>query len=544
MLASTKFSARGAAADALHPNVGGRQSLFLRVLILAVALSSPVWGQQTPDRGLDPATRDKIDDVIDNIFEPEAVLRVPLRQSKLIRTKLDIKRVSAADPAIVDIVAFDTREIELIGKGTGTTTVTLWLGTGAEATLLSVLVKVEADRTVNERRRLEYGELQDALNELFPGSKLRLFPVADKIIVTGQARDAEEAQQILSVVRDRGSFGGQWGGGIYGSVSAQGAAAEPFPDGSQLPQSGVVSLLRIPGEQQVMLRVRIAELNRTAARSMGVDLEGSIKDFLFSSMLAGSPNLFLNGTFSEASFDVAISALEQHGVAKILAEPNLVTLSGQTATFLAGGEFPVPTVVGVDGVGAATTEFKGFGAQLTFTPTVLDKDRIRLQVAPQFSSLSAANSVNGIFGLNTRSAVTTVDLREGQVLAIAGLISDQQEGARTRIPFFGALPGVGLLFTNKQVTRSESELLIVVTPEIVSPLEPCDAPTLLPGMEVTEPNDFDLYLRNQIEGREGRHHRSTVWPVYRDRMLHPQMHARGYQASEGYFMNGPSGLSQ
>ncbi|MCL4204477.1 MAG: pilus assembly protein N-terminal domain-containing protein [Pirellulaceae bacterium] len=544
MLASTQLSAFGAVSDTLSQTFVRRKSLFVPVLILAVAVASPVWSQQNADRGLDPVTRDKIDDVIDDVFEPEAVLRVPLRQSKLIRTKLDIKRVSAADPAIVDIVAFDTREIELIGKGTGTTTVTLWLGTGAEARLLSVLVKVEADRTVNERRRLEYGELQGALNELFPGSKLRLFPIADKIIVTGQARDAEEAEQILAVVRSRGTMGGHWGWGGHGSISAQGAAAEPFPDASQLPQSGVVSLLRIPGEQQVMLRVRIAELNRTAARSMGVDLEGSIKDFLFSSTLAGSPNLFLNGTFSEASFGVAISALEQHGVAKILAEPNLVTLSGQTATFLAGGEFPVPTVVGVDGVGAATTEFKGFGAQLTFTPTVLDKDRIRLQVAPQFSSLSEANSVNGIFGLNTRSAVTTVDLREGQVLAIAGLIADQQEGARTRIPFFGALPGVGVLFANKQVTRSETELLIVVTPEIVSPLEPCDAPTLLPGMEVTEPNDFDLYLRNQIEGREGHHYRSTVWPVYRDRMLHPHMHARGYQASEGYFMNGPSGLSQ
>jgi pilus assembly protein CpaC len=196
-------------------------------------------------------------------------------------------------------------------------------------------------------------------------------------------------------------------------------------------------------------------------------------------------------------------------------------------------------------VGAASTYFKGFGAMLEFTPTVLDKNRIRLQVSPSFSSLNAANgnSQSGVPGLDTRAASTTVDLREGQVLAIAGLIQDTQHGERTRIPYLGLIPIAGTLFTNKGVTRAETELLIVVTPEIVSPLDPRCAPPLLPGMEVTEPNDFDLYFRNQIEGRSGEHYRSTVWPRYRDELIHPRLNASSRLKSEGYFVNGPSGLS-
>lgn len=518
--------------------------VFLTGMILGAA--APAFAQRKTDSALEPELCNKIDSVIENVVEPEAALRIPLRQSKLIRTKFDIKRVSAADPAVIDVVAFDTREIELIGKQVGSTTMTLWLRDETQTKLMSLLVKVDADKTGLERRRLEFGELQDELNEMFPGSKIRLFPVADKILVKGQARDAAEAERILSVLRRQGGSAGAYGA-LNGSVSAQGTAADPIPGGSPAGAASssfsVISMLTIPGEQQVMLKVRLAELNRTAARKLGVKVEGQIKDFLFGTNLAGQASTaFVNGTFSDASFKVALEALETHGVAKILAEPNLVTLSGQPATFIAGGEFPVPTVVGVDGVGAASTSFKGFGAQLEFTPTVLDKSRIRLHVSPTFSSINQANSVNGIFGLDTRAATTTVDLREGQVLAIAGLIQDQQSGASSRLPYLGAIPVAGALFTNKQVTRSESELLIVVSPEIVSALDPRSAPALLPGMEVTEPNDFDLYFRNQIEGRTNEQYRSTVWPKYRDRLVHPRIDL-SQQRADGYYVSGPCGLS-
>lgn len=513
---------------------------------IAYVLAIPVSAQSASEQ-LAPGIVSQIDGAIDDIIEPHAEITVPRRQSKLIRTSKDLRRISAADPSVVDIVAFDTREIELIGLEAGATSMTLWLGEGEEAEVLSFLVRVEADKLVNERRRLEYGELEDSLNELFPGSKIRLFPVSDKIVVKGYARDSEEAERILAMIRQQGGGGASAGAqaGVNG-ISAQGTAVEPYPDGSTVPESTIISMLTIPGEQQVMLKVRMAELNRTAARRLGVNLTAEVKEFLFRSALMGATggNMFFNGTFSESNFLVAVQALEEHGVAKILAQPNLVTLSGQTATFIAGGEFPVPTVVGIDGVGAATTHFQGYGTQLLFTPTIIDKDRIRLQVTPTFSQINQNNSVNGIPGLDTRSASTTVDLREGQVFAIAGLIQDTQVGTRARVPGLGIVPGLGWFFNAKETTRGETELIIIVSPEIVSALNPEDAPPLLPGMEMTEPNDFDFYIRSQIEGRPCDNYRSTIWPKYRDLLIHPRLNAKTVRQSEGYYCNGPTGLSE
>jgi pilus assembly protein CpaC len=343
----------------------------------------------------------------------------------------------------------------------------------------------------------------------------------------------------MSVIRG----GGPNTNPFAGDVANQGLAAEPFPQGSQLPPSSVISMISVPGEQQVMLKVRIAELKRNAVRQMGVSFDVDIGEFFLSSMLGGAGNALINGTFDEDSFNLILGMLEQHGVAKILAQPNLVTLSGKTATFIAGGQFAVPTVVGVGGAQAATTSFQGFGTQLTFTPTVLDKDRIRLQVNPQFSSINAENSVNGIFGVDTRGASTVVDLREGQVLAIAGLIQEQQSGARSRVPYLGAIPGLGLLFNDKNTTKEETELVMIVSPEIVHAMEPEEAPSLLPGMELTEPTDYDFFMRSQIEGRPNCNHRSTVWPKYRDQLINPRLYLSNYFSTENFYVQGPHGLS-
>ncbi|MCA9000106.1 MAG: type II and III secretion system protein, partial [Planctomycetaceae bacterium] len=242
-------------------------------------------------------------------------------------------------------------------------------------------------------------------------------------------------------------------------------------------------------------------------------------DFMLTSIVPPfGGNAVASGTFDNASFTAFIKFLASNGSAKILAEPNLVTLSGKPATFLSGGEFAVPTVVGVGGAQAATTTFKGFGTQIDFLPTVLDKDRIRLQVNPTFSSINRNNSVQGIFGLDTRTASTTVDLREGQVLAIAGLLQEEQRGDNARVPGLGDIAGLGNLFADRTISRDETELLILVSPELVHALEPEEAPCILPGMEVTEPNDLDFFFYGDIEGRADCHHRSTVWPLYKSRL--------------------------
>jgi pilus assembly protein CpaC len=336
--------------------------------------------------------------------------------------KQNVSRASIADPSVVETTPFTTRELELIGKTPGRTTISVWLGDESAEELFSFVVHVTPQTRDLSVRDTEIKKLEQQVSRLFPNSFIRLIPVADKIIVKGQAKDAEEASQIMSFLRRGGQGAAGVNNGVAGTGTSDGALAnmEEINLDSVANSMTIINLIRVPGEHQVMLKVRIAELKRSAVRRFGASIDAEVGDFIFGAGGAAG-NAMISGTFSENSFKLSLEALEQHKVAKVLAEPNLVTISGRSATFISGGEFAVPTVVGVDGVQAASTSFKGYGTLLTFTPTVLDKDRIRLQVNPQFSTLNSATSVNGIFGMDTRSASTTVELREGQVLAIAGL---------------------------------------------------------------------------------------------------------------------------
>ncbi|WP_339732215.1 pilus assembly protein N-terminal domain-containing protein [uncultured Gimesia sp.] len=497
-------------------------------------------------------TKEKVHQLVERIYESEVELSVQQRHSKILKMKMGVFRVAIADPEKIEVVAFGAQEVEVIGKETGTTTMTLWLGEEANPQILSVQVKVEGDNSIEDLRRMEYGEFQRMINEFFPNSKIQLIPFADKLIVRGQARDEQEATQIISIIRSRSGSGSSIGNGSSGSGSlfADGQAADPFPEGAKLPEATVIDMMKVPGEKQVMLKVRIAQIDRSAARSASTDLIVNSGEFGFSQIftgiaqqLAGGGTGLVTASLNSKHVDMFISALAQNGYAKILAEPNLVTISGRSANFISGGEFAVPTVVGVGGAQAATTTFKGFGTQLTFLPTVLDKDRIRLQVTPTFSTVNPALSVNGILGVNTQSVSTTVDLREGQVLAIAGLIQEQQRGDLNRVPFIGDIPLVGTLFSNKSVQRDETELIILISPELVHPMEPEDAPTVLPGMEVTEPGDVDFFFMNNIEGKPDVHHRSTVWYMQKKRIHQQQKDYIHQTKSDKYYINGDYGFS-
>ncbi len=515
----------------------------------------PAWGQPpSSPPAASQELKDKVHDLVEDIYESEVELKVTQRRSKILKMKHDIFRAAVADPTMIDFVAFGTREIEIIGKTPGTTTLTLWLGTPEQTRMLSLLITVDHDTAVEDRRRMEYGELQNMINEMFPNSKIQLIPIADKLIMRGEARDEEESLRILSIVTQNlqglggGGFGGGNGGG--GGLTTQGTAAEPFPDAGTLPTARVISMLKTPGEKQVMLKVRIAELKRSAVRTLATRFEIDLEDFLFSSAMTSGGNILTSGTFNDNTFNVMINALASNGTGKILAEPNLVVLSGQTATFLAGGEFAVPTTVGVGGAQAATTSFKGFGTMVTFTPTVIDNDRIRLAVAPTFSTLNRTNSVGGIFGTDTRTVQTVVEMREGQVLAIAGLLQEQQRGDVARVPLLGDIPLVNSLFQNKSISRDETELIVIVSPELVHPMEPENAPSILPGMEVTEPDDIEFFLYGHVEGLPGLNHRSTVWPLYRDRMKQVKKNRRFFDPScpagqsDSYYINSEHGCSK
>lgn len=511
---------------------------------IAGVCATAAMSSALPAQEVAPALKQRVSSIVEEVVSAELEIKVTRRRSKVVRLKQDVFRVAVADPAVLDFVAFGTREVEIIGKETGSTTVTLWTGDEQAPQLLSLLVTVVKDEAVDQQRRLEYAELESMLNELFPNSRVQLIPIADKLIVRGQARDEQEATQIMSIIRENSDQIGV-GQGAGANLTAGGTAAQPFPDASQLPISSVINMLAIPGEKQVLLKVRIAELKRSAFRQLGADVDFNINEFFLASALGSGGNAIFSGTFNDGSFNIVLRALMNNGSAKILAEPNLVTLSGEPATFLSGGEFAVPTVVGVGGAQAATTTFKGFGTAIAFTPTVLDKDRIRLQVSPSFSTLNRDNAVNGIFGVDTRSVQTTVDLREGQVLAIAGLLQEQQNGQIRRVPYIGSIPILGLLGSDKSISRDETELIILVSPELVHPLEPENAPQILPGMEVTEPDDKRFFLYGDIEGHPNCHHRSTVWPLYKRRLKEAGYNdLEQVRQSQQYYMNGPFGFSE
>jgi pilus assembly protein CpaC len=312
----------------------------------------------------------------------------------------------------------------------------------------------------------------------------------------------------------------------------------------------------VPGPHQVLLKVRIAELSRTALRQIGADTlalypktgaivgtqigganiaaQGMIaaRKLMGTVTAAASSSTTAFGIFEEGDFQILLSALRKNNVLKILAEPNLVALNGHQATFLAGGEYPVPVPQFGAGAGAATVtvQFREFGVRLGFVPYIQDDEIVRLTVAPEVSEVDfsiATTLVPGgspVPGLSSRKALTTVELRQGQTLMIAGLLQLTLNGNTARIPGLGDLPILGPFFSNTTSARSEKELVVLVTPYLVEPMRPDQVPPT-PGDEVNEPNDLEFFLLNRIESRVGRDTRSTTtWddPFNLRRLFHLQ----------------------
>jgi pilus assembly protein CpaC len=222
-------------------------------------------------------------------------------------------------------------------------------------------------------------------------------------------------------------------------------------------------------------------------------------------VLGGNGTAF--GIFPSANFDVLLRILRRNSLLSILAEPNLVAMSGHEASFLAGGQFPVPVVSGLGG--QVSIQYKDFGVQLRFTPTILDEDTIRLNVAPEVSTIDETLGTTLVPGgiptpgINTRKVNTTVEMREGETLALAGLLEVAIDAQTTRIPGLGDLPYLGPFFSNTTQQRVEKELLVLVTPFFVA-ASPNSEQFMLPGQDIQEPNDLEFYLLGRIEGKTGR----------------------------------------
>lgn len=390
---------------------------------------------------------------------PQYRATVKQHHSQLIIADQKIARIAVTAPEIVNFLQYSETEVALIGLNVGSTDLTLWFEGNPEPVMYEITVHSGTPKASSPHAAL--GEVNMKLRSVFPRSRVQLIPVADQIVVKGQAWDAAQAKQIMQIVEKQ--FTGD--------------------------RTAVVNMLNVPGEFQVMLRVRIAELNRTQLRRLGVNSRD-----LFSkdrkSKSFGPTTAGVSGVFENREIDRVMKWLSSNGTISYLAEPTLTVLSGHSASFLSGGEYAVPTVVRD---GERQTEFRNFGTKLKVTPTIVDRDLIRLQIAPEFSQISDKNAVNGVPGTNVRRVETVIELREGQTMAIGGLVSRQMQTEVSR------KPGLRPRWFTRRATEADTELLIVVTPEIVRPMDPTEVPPL-PNYYVTRPSDAELFLEGRSEG--------------------------------------------
>jgi pilus assembly protein CpaC len=583
---------------------GNISRVFLSVLcLLTICTSKESVAEEPPISGLNPVVpalpsrlespslrHNRASMLIEKLSRNDASFEVIVGQSRTITLGKDLQwpkgdspppSVSISDPLIADVMVAGNRQLRILGKQVGITDLTINTGEGEQFTYE---VHVVLDLQLLEARLLQ----------LFPDTSIRLAHLGAKLIVEGEARDAMQLAQINRVLeksvslkvssaasqpgaakndagtpvpmaeRDYdtaasderssvtdGGLGNSEEGmstsedsstdesmpGMFSEVSLGSSRRDGSPTTAEIE---VINLMRIPGPQQVMLMVQIAELNRTAYRQIGSDLLFAKSGNLLGTRMLGdtiaegtasgggllgsastnaagaaSP-VTAFGIFEGVGFQTFLAALRRNSVLKVLAEPNLVAMHGHRADFLAGGEFPVPVPQSGAGGGPATItiEYKKFGVQLAFVPYVINGDLIRMEVDPEVSSIDFAmgTEISGVRvpGLNTRRSHTTVEMREGQTLAIAGLMQVDMAGTTKRIPGMGDLPYIGPFFSNNTGERIEKELVVLVTPYLVDALQP-ESVGPLPGSEVYEPNDLEFFLLNRIEGHTGHtEFRSTV----------------------------------
>jgi pilus assembly protein CpaC len=438
--------------------------------------------------GIGPASAaDLLERVKDQ--EIKQVLRLRVGHSKVLRTPFAITRISMADPEIADIILISEKEVYVNAQAPGVTNLSIW----GRNRFSTALVTVEADVSL----------LKEKLHLVLPKEKIGVEAAGDSVVLTGEVSGPVAQSTAVSL-------------------------ALPFAGGKK---EKVVNLIHVGGVQQVMLEVRVAEINRNVADRIGLNAVVLGQDAFGVSQinnLASVSNLvrsFTSTVFNQgissnitaiAGFQAAgalwtlfFDLLKQQGLGRVLAEPNLVTTSGQEATFLAGGEFPIPVPQsGVGGGSTITIEYKKFGVGLNFTPTVLDDGKISMRVAPEVSELDFTAGVAftslgfTVPGLKVRRMSTNVEVKDGQTFAIAGLLQDSHRDVINKFPVLGNIPILGALFRSSSYQKNETELVVLVIPHLVKPMAPGQA--RLSTDKYVEPNDFEKYLLGRLQGNPKR----------------------------------------
>lgn len=443
--------------------------------------------------------------------------QVPLYKSRILQLRTPVAQVSVGNPEIADILIFQARQVYVVGKALGTTNVVLW--DRNNRVVAAVDVEVTHDLAT----------LKQKLYQLLPNENIQVRSSNGIIALSGEVSSVVKMDTALKL------------------------ASSFAPRGEKDKEARVLNLMQVGGAQQVLLEVKVAELRRDITKRMGINFnaivagnplkigavsggarfpdaifEGAdglggripvfggeppigpvIDEFAPNDLSIADKGLFASFLSGDVLFNAVIDAAKNNGLAKILSEPTLTTLTGQTATFLSGGEFPIP-VPGEDG--QVTISFKEFGVGLEFLPVVLDSGRINLKVNIAVSELSAANSVvvgvaqtRNVFAvpaLTKRSSSSTLELSDGQTMAIAGLISDNVREAVDKFPGLGDIPMLGMLFRSQQFIKDQTELVIFVTPRFAKPTPP--ELVRLPTDSFVEPSDLEFYLMGKMEGTRPR----------------------------------------
>jgi pilus assembly protein CpaC len=387
------------------------------------------------------------------------VVNVAAGNSTVVTHPASLERVMITNPDVADAIPVTAREVVINGLSPGTTTLLFWDNTGARH---AYSVRVTAD----------IRSIQSEMDRMMPGSGISVSAVGNRVVLTGEVTDPRTSDRAMSL-----------------------AAALAGSD-------NILNYISTPDPGQVMLQVRVAEVSRSAIQELGLNLmrlgdgmEGFVQPGgvgNFSGAAPGTPthtfsdavNFYL---FHQASgVHTFIRALQDHGVFRSLAEPNLITMPGEPASFLAGGEFPYPMVQ--PQTGQVTVQFREFGILLNFTPTITNSGAIRLHVEPEVSSLDFANGVQVagslVPALTTRRAETVVELNDGQTFAIAGLMDREMTEAGTQVPILGDIPILGALFRSRMFRENETEVLVLVTPRFVRPGE------VVPAIPPNEPETW------------------------------------------------------
>ncbi|MDK9696380.1 MAG: type II and III secretion system protein family protein [Siculibacillus sp.] len=418
----------------------------------------------------DPATP-RIDRVAGQETGRDRLVQLPLSKSKILDFDEDIRDVLVSDPKVADAVVRSARRLYLIGNKFGTTNIVVFGGSGRPIANLELQVQVDTRA------------LEGLLKRMLPRSDIRVEAVAGTVVLSGAVGSGGEAIQAYEVAS---KF---VGAPVETASSTGGGAAAPATTGSTAGSSvQVVNALTIRGKDQVMLKVTIAEVQRDIVKKLGIDLTSAITNGNWASALATAnpfpitpaidPAIAASGTLSFGSgnsISGRLQALEQNGLLKTLAEPNLSALSGEQAQFLVGGEYPIPVSQTSSGTGTTIgVEFKTYGIGLNFQPVVLDENRISLTVKTEVSELTSDGAVTistlTIPALRVRRASTTLEIPSGGAMVLGGLIKDDVKQALAGTPGLLKLPILGSLFRSRDFQRSQSELVIFVQPLVVKPV--------------------------------------------------------------------------